>query len=397
MANLFQRLKSLFVGGEPEPALSMEELRAAFKARYHTFKLLLAANNTALQLMTDMEAALRSKHGFGMTFIRSHATATCVNVFNIIKYLNELTGNRYRGLETVFTDIERKIDATLKQRQGPTIAELVLPLTGVRREMADGVGSKMANLGEITGELPGIPVPPGFAITAAAYERFLSHNHLTDEINRRLQSMEGEEIADLHRKSSEIQMLIIGADLPPELAEAISRAYGDLARAAGGAVKVALRSSAIGEDAADTSFAGQYHSELNVSEANLQAVYKEVLASKYALTAVSYRLHKGLRDEDVAMCVGCMAMVDSVCGGVMYTRDPTDRRGDAIWLNAVHGLAKSVVDGTVTPGFVGHLPGGAPDDPQAGDSGQGTESRVPPGGRGADASRCPGDRGGAHG
>ena len=352
MANLIQRLKSLFAGKEPEPALSMEELRAAFKARYHAFKLLLAANNTALQLMTDMEAALRSRHSFGMTFIRSHATATCVNVFNIIKYLNELTGNRYRALETVFTAVERQINVILTQRQTPTIAALVLPLKEVRQEMADGVGSKMANLGEITGELPEISVPPGFAITAAAYERFLAHNQLTDEINRRLQSMEEVEISDLYRRSSEIQTLIMGADLPPELAEAISQAYADLARDAGGAVKVALRSSAIGEDAADTSFAGQYHSELNVSAANLHAVYKEVLASKYALTAVSYRLHKGLRDEDVAMCVGCMAMVDSVSGGVMYSRDPTDFRREAIFINAVHGLAKSVVDGTVTPDLV---------------------------------------------
>ena len=74
-------------------------MRAAFKARYHAFKLLLAANNTALQLMTDMEAALHGSHSFGMTFIRSHATAVCVNVFAIIKYLNELSGNRYRALE----------------------------------------------------------------------------------------------------------------------------------------------------------------------------------------------------------------------------------------------------------------------------------------------------------
>jgi pyruvate,water dikinase len=352
MAKLFQKLKRLFAGKEPEPALSMEELRAAFQARYHAFKLLLAANNTALQLMTDMEAALRSRHSFGMTFIRSHATATCVNVFNIIKYLNELTGNRYRILETVFTTIERQINAILTQRQTPAIAALVLPLTEVRQEMADGVGSKMANLGEITGELPEIAVPPGFAITAAAYERFLSHNQLTDEINRRLQSMDTVEISDLYRQSAEIQTLIMGADLPPELAEAISLAYADLARGAGAGVKVALRSSAIGEDAADTSFAGQYHSELNVSAENLHAVYKEVLASKYALTAVSYRLHKGLRDEDVAMCVGCMAMVDSACGGVMYSRDPADFRRDAIFINAVHGLAKSVVDGTVTPDLV---------------------------------------------
>jgi len=238
MANLFQRLKRLFAGKEPEPALSMEELRAAFQARYHAFKLLLAANNTALQLMTDMEAALRSRHSFGMTFVRSHATATCVNVFNIIKYLNELTGNRYRALESVFTAIERQINALLTQRQTPAIAALVLPLREVRQEMADGEGSKMANLGEITGELPEIAVPPGFAITAAAYERFLSYNQLTDEINRRLQTMEEEEISDLYRKSAGIQKLILGADLPPELAEGISRAYADLGRFPAGRLPV---------------------------------------------------------------------------------------------------------------------------------------------------------------
>ena len=163
--------------------------------------------------------------------------------------------------------------------------------------------------------------------------------------------MEEEDISDLYRKSSEIQMLIMrrrNAAGPGQ--EAISQAY-DRPGATGrrGPLRVALRSSAIGEDAAETSFAGQYHSELNVSRENIFTVYKEILASKYALTAVSYRLHKGLRDEDVAMCVGCMAMVDSVCGGVMYSRDPTDLRGDAIFINAVHGLAKSVVDGSVTP------------------------------------------------
>ncbi len=94
MANLLQRLKSIFSGGEPQAALSVAEIRAAFQSRYHAFKLLLAANNTALQLMTDMEAALHGSHSFGMSFIRSHATAVCVKVFAMIKYLNELSGNR---------------------------------------------------------------------------------------------------------------------------------------------------------------------------------------------------------------------------------------------------------------------------------------------------------------
>jgi pyruvate,water dikinase len=349
MANLLQRLKTWFSAGEPATPVSMEELRASFKARYHAFKLLLAANNNALQLMTDMEAALRGSASFGMTFIRSHATAVSVNVFAIIKYLNELTGGRYQALEGVFAGLERKINESLQKRQAPAIQELVLPLERVRQEMADGVGSKMANLGEITQALPGITVPRGFAITAAAYELFLAHNGLQEEINRRLQSLEAEDMGDLYRKSSEVQMLIIGAEVPPELAEALAGAYGEMAAAEGYPLRVALRSSAVGEDTAQTSFAGQYRSELNVSSENLLTVYKEILASKYALTAVSYRLHKGLRDEDVAMCVGCMAMVDSARGGVMYSRDPTDLRREAIFINAVHGLAKSVVDGTVTP------------------------------------------------
>ncbi len=349
MANLFQRLKQIFSKGPPTPELSLEELRAVFKAKYHAFKLLLAANNTALQLMTDMEAALHGNHSFGMTFVRSHATAVCVNVFAIVKYLNELSGNKFRALEPVFAAIERKIAQTLEHRQPPAIQALVLPLAQVHKEMADGVGSKMANLGEISTQVPEIAVPAGFVITAAAYDLFLSHNQLQEEINRRLQSLEMDSVADLYRKSSEVQMLIIGADMPPRLEEAMLKAHQELEARAGGPVRVALRSSAIGEDAADTSFAGQYRSELNVSRENIFNVYKEILAGKYALTAVNYRLHKGLRDEDVAMCVGCMAMVDAVAGGVMYSRDPTDIRSDAVFINAVHGLAKSVVDGSVTP------------------------------------------------
>jgi pyruvate,water dikinase len=349
MTGFIKKLKSLFSRGESAPPLSLDELRTAFKGKYHAFKLLLAANNTALQLMTDMEAALHGNHSFGMTFVRSHATAACVNVFAIIKYLNELSGHKYRALEPVFAAIEGRIDEVLRKREPPAIEKLILPLTEVHKEMADGVGSKMANLGEISARLPGTAVPPGFVITAAAYELFLSHNGLQEEINRRLQAMEKDDIGDLYRKSSEVQMLIIGAEVPPVLAEAITQAYTDLEAQAGGEVRVALRSSAIGEDALDTSFAGQYRSELNVSREHILTVYKEILASKYALTAVSYRLAKGLRDEDVAMCVGCMAMVDAVSGGVMYSRAPTDIRSDAVFINAVHGLAKSVVDGSVTP------------------------------------------------
>jgi pyruvate,water dikinase len=161
--------------------------------------------------------------------------------------------------------------------------------------------------------------------------------------------MELDDIANIYRLSSEIQMYIINSEVPPGLADAITAAFQQLTASHGPDLRVSLRSSAIGEDSENISFAGQYRSELNVSPENLFPVYKEILASKYAPTAITYRLNKGIRDEDVAMCVGVMQMMDSRAGGVMYSRNPNNIDSDEIFINAVHGLAKLVVDGSSSP------------------------------------------------
>jgi pyruvate, water dikinase len=70
-----------------------------------------------------------------------------------------------------------------------------------------------------------------------------------------------------------------------------------------------------------------------------------VIAGKYTATAMSYRFHRGLRDEDVVMCVGCLKMVDAACGGVIYTRNPLKPGEETILINAVWGLPRLVVDG----------------------------------------------------
>jgi pyruvate,water dikinase len=343
---ILQKVKQYFSKGPPT---SLEELRETFRKKYHAFRLLLASNNAALHLMTELELALQGNQSFGMTFIRSHSTAISVNVFSIIKYLNELTSNKYVSLEPVFTAIQSRLEGVLAKRPSIPLEDLVLPLSQVNKEMADGVGAKMANVGELRNRGPGITIPEGFVATVAAYDLFLSYNQLQDEINRRIQSMEIEDIATIYRLSSEIQMLIINSEIPPALSEAINEAYQNLAAGLRPDLRVSLRSSGIGEDSENISFAGQYRSELNVSPENLFEVYKEILASKYAPTASMYRLNKGIRDEDVAMCVGFMSMVDAVSGGVIYSRNPTNIRSDDIFINAVHGLPKLVVDGSGTP------------------------------------------------
>jgi len=340
--------KLLGYGREGPDASNVQELRAAFAARYHSFKLLLTANNKALEIMTDMEKALRDGQTFGMSFVRSNCTAVSVNVFKIVKHLDELAPDKYAELFDRFRAIQDKVNQELISKRIHPGDRLVLPFSSIHSSMSDQVGSKMANVAEIRNQI-GLPVPSGFAITSLAYQRFVEHNDLQAEIDRRIQATNLEGIDDLYRLSAGIQQLIIGASVPEDVEQAIMDAYREIERATVPGVRVSLRSSALGEDAAGASFAGQFRSELNVSAENILQAYKEVVSSKYGLPAVTYRLSRGIPDEDVAMCVGCMAMVNATSGGVMYSCNPLNIRDKTVFINSVWGLPKAVVDGSVDP------------------------------------------------
>ncbi len=242
--------------------------------------------------------------------------------------------------------IEKTVDAILKHTRALPTGRLILPLNSLDKDMAEVAGSKMANLGEVKNRIH-LKVPAGFVITSSAFKRFMDYNSLQVEIDRKLQSIDSDDIEDLYAFSAEIQQLVIRSRIPDDLEAAIRGAWEDLEAESGGRITVALRSSALGEDAEGSSFAGQYRSELNVSFEHVFQAYKEVIASKYSLQAITYRMNKGFRDEDILMCVGCLVMVDAVSGGVTYSRSPVSSRDDRVFINAVWGLPKSVVDGSV--------------------------------------------------
>ena len=347
MGNVRALLRRIFLprwaGEKGDP----ESLRLLFRSRYHHFKLLLNANQKALGIMAEIEEALRGKTVFGMSFVRSRCTAISTNVFQVARCLNELAPGKYEALIERFKEIQKGVHLPLgPQIRPPEEAPPVLPLEEVGREMADLVGSKMANLGEIGRRLR-LKIPRGFVVTASAYAAFMTENDLQSEIDSRILTANPEDLADLYSLSASVQQMIIAAPVPAAVAEAIQVHLHLLAAGKGGGkVRLAMRSSALGEDVAGTSFAGQYRSELNVSAENVLEAYKGIVASKYTLTAMAYRLNRGLRDEDVAMCVGCLEMVDAVAGGVAYSRNPLDIRDETVVVHSAWGLPKSVVDGS---------------------------------------------------
>lgn len=344
-----QKLRNVFrkiLGLHPQtPEADIPSLRRSFQDHYRSFRSLLTANNNALELMAAMEQSLKEGQPFSMAFVRGHCTALTVNIYKMIQNLQELSNDKYGGLSRAFDSISGRIEEILDRQPKVAGGDLVLPMSAVDMHSSDQVGGKMANLGEIRNHV-GLDVPDGFVITAAATKHFMDSNNLQDEINRRLKLLDHNDLEKLYTTSAAIQQLIANAPLPEDLDQLIIKHYEELAARNNGQILVSMRSSALGEDSDNISFAGQYRTQLNVSDEFLGQTYKEIVASKYKSQAIVYRMQRGFRHQDVIMCVGCLVMVNGAVSGVMYSRSPGDPRSDWVVINAAPGLAAQVVNGS---------------------------------------------------
>ncbi|MDF1614301.1 PEP/pyruvate-binding domain-containing protein [Desulfurivibrio dismutans] len=342
--SLFWRLKEWLGLEERRPVLSGEELKVAFRRQYRNFRSLLTANNNALELMAEIDQALAGGRPFSMAFVRGHCTALGANVLKMIHLLESLGGEHYGRLRPPFQGITGELEEIMTREPELAGRDFILPLAQLDRHRADEAGEKMANLGEIRNRI-GLPTPEGFVITAAATRHFFAASNLQVEINRRLTSLNSDRLADVYAASAAIERLIVAAPLPADLEEQILEHHARLAGEEKQEILVAMRSSALGEDSSRSSFAGMYRTRLQVDAASLLTAYKEIVAGKYRPQAMIYRLQRGFRHQDVIMCVGCLAMVDGVVSGVMYSRPPADLRGDWVEITAAPGLADQVVSG----------------------------------------------------
>lgn len=137
--------------------------------------------------------------------------------------------------------------------------------------------------------------------------------------------------------------VIIDADID-RLPDDLTDHYANI-----GAGMVAVRSSALGEDGEDASFAGQYETILNVSgETELREAVFDCIRSLHSKRADSYNQSQG-HVEEVRMCVVVQRMVDASAAGVLFSADPVSGRHDRLIIDAVEGLGEALVSGESTP------------------------------------------------
>jgi len=194
--------------------------------------------------------------------------------------------------------------------------------------LEDNAGTKAFNLGILT---QNFKVPNGFVILSESLNFFLEDikvNNLNSE----------KAIYDFSKESIK---KIMAKDFPRELENEIFIFFSKLKS------PVSVRSSATLEDNPDASFAGQYDSFLNVTKDNLLESIKRVVASLFSVRSIYYRINNNLSDEEVLMSVIVQEMVKASFAGVMFTKDPLDKKH--LLIEIVKGLGESLVSGKATP------------------------------------------------
>ncbi|WAM25854.1 phosphoenolpyruvate synthase [Myxococcus sp. NMCA1] len=230
-----------------------------------------------------------------------------------------------------------------RQAEHPEVAAAprLLWFSELSREDVALAGGKGANLGEMT--RAGLPVPPGFVITAAAFQEAMEP--VRARLSRLWAQVDPDDPSSLTQVTQQLREHVRSVPVPARLRAAILEAYQQL----GADRAVAVRSSATSEDSVATSFAGMHESFTHViGEDALMDALRACWASAYGERVVAYRKAEGLTEEP-AIAVVVQAMVDAARAGVMFTADPSTGDTGRIVIEAAWGLGEVVVGGQVEP------------------------------------------------
>jgi phosphoenolpyruvate synthase/pyruvate phosphate dikinase len=220
--------------------------------------------------------------------------------------------------------------------------ELIRAFKDINKDDVILAGGKGASLGEMT--QAGIPVPPGYVVLSAAFERFIEETDLNVEIDAALNQVNHKDVNSVEQASEKIRAMIISAKMPDDIAKEVKEYFTEL-----NAEFVAVRSSATAEDSSSAAWAGQLDSFLNTTESTLLENLQKCWASLFTPRAIFYRFEKGLEKQKISVAVVVQKMVNSEVSGIAFSVHPVTQDYDQLIIEASFGLGEAIVSGQITP------------------------------------------------
>jgi pyruvate,water dikinase len=211
------------------------------------------------------------------------------------------------------------------------------------------IGGKAESLGRLLAD--DLNVPDGYVLTTEAYLASRDAAGRTGDMADLLHEAHGHDLDALAEACASVREIVRTVPLAPHVEESVRGAYRTLAeRRRDPRLPVAVRSSAVGEDSAEASFAGEHDTYLWVrgDDAVVDAV-RCCWASLFTDRAVSYRAEMGLDHLSVAMGVVVQEMVRPTSAGVAFTLNPSDGDRSVVAIDSSWGFGEAVVAGEVTP------------------------------------------------
>ncbi|MFE5320882.1 phosphoenolpyruvate synthase [Paenibacillus sp. NPDC056579] len=224
------------------------------------------------------------------------------------------------------------------------MSSLVLGFQEIEKTQLFLIGGKGLNLGELS-KIQGIQVPEGFCVTTAGYQKAIEQNETYQSLLAQLTVLKAEDRDQIGEVSKKIRQIIMEAEIPADVVNAVTRYHSQL----GVEHAYAVRSSATAEDLPHASFAGQQDTFLNIigKEAILHHISK-CWASLFTDRAVIYRMQNGFDHSQVYLSVVIQRMVFPEASGVLFTADPITSNRKLLSIDANFGLGEALVSGLVS-------------------------------------------------
>jgi pyruvate,water dikinase len=327
------------------PSVPRRQGRISVAEKFTSLRVIGAANDTFLANLARYQEKGEREAPPGLGAVAEAYEGLSAPVGTMVRSLLAMGGERYGELAQRYEALDRELAREVFGAESAGIGPLVVTPEDAEACRPEVVGPKTARLVQLarSGEHP---VPPLFAVTVHGFRLFMEATGLKDLLEEAQAMTDLTDGPDLKTFSDMIAGAILGAPLPKILEEVLGKAVQELKGRMHQEVGLAVRSSAVVEDAA-SSFAGQFESVLNVPADGVGEAYKRVIASKYRPEVLTYALSRGFLDQDIAMPVLVMAMVRPRVSGVAYSRSPESPSRATV--SAVPGLAQAIVDGRVTP------------------------------------------------